>query len=232
MLKPASLALVALLAAPMLVAEAQRDCAALQGFDLFQTRPDSNVGLQDLGLPLLHFRGVPLQSYDFPGIGPRPVGPTDTIVERFQPATPTQPLVPVELVALQLQSVEAPSIFVTLQSQRAPGEPQGARSTGTLAIQFDPACQGGLFASDFTVAYDLRLGSLQGPILGAGLLGPFTLDRLHGQGSWDRVPDPEPLDEQGMLAAHGVLGPSATVPGVNVMLNGVDPSGDFHAGGP
>lgn len=76
------------------------------------------------------FQGVPLGTFDFGGsIGVQPVGLTDTIVKRNAAAdVPTPPgtdTVPIELVALHLQSV-APvdfglgldTYFVTLQAER------------------------------------------------------------------------------------------------------------------
>ncbi len=76
------------------------------GFDLFQT----TSGTQFMGV---QFVGVPLGTFNFPGIGVRNTGTTDTIIQRLSaasvPGPPTQTAapIPIEIVALQLVSVTA-----------------------------------------------------------------------------------------------------------------------------
>jgi hypothetical protein len=186
------------------------------GWDLYQTAPGTFFN----GVPFL---GVPLGTFDFGG-GPLSVGNTDTIVERMAPANrpggfPASDTVPIELVALHLQSVAPVDFgsglgihFLTLQSERG-----GPLSTGSMTINAVDAL-GGTFDSFFDVFYDIRLGALNGPIVLSDLA------RITSTGNpWDRTPPPG----------------AVTINGVNTNLNGTNNALDFwpllqiiHATGP
>lgn len=143
------------------------DPLVLAGFDLFTTQPGTQVNLAAAGLGIQPFIGVPLGTFDF-GTGPVVVFTTDTVVQRLTNATPASPIVPIEIVALQLMSVNqfnlgtgTDFLFVTLQSARG-----GPASTGTLTITFGPeGIPHGTFDSTLNVAFDIRFGSLTGPIV-------------------------------------------------------------------
>lgn len=177
------------------------------GPDYLMTNPQQTwLDLDGAGgpLPAVHFRGVPIQG----------LGSTDTIVERLQTATPLAPLIPVELVSLQLESVNPidvgglPGVLgVTLQSDRGRNltdPPDGPPSTGQLIIGFASDGLGGTFSSSFDVRYDLRLGGVNGPILRSGE------EPISATAPWGReVPGQQrQLTELGQLVAHGVIGPS------------------------
>lgn len=221
--------LVPLLLAVPGPAVSQNSCTVAPGYDLFTTQAaGTTLGVQPV-LAAFHYEGVPAEVYDFPDVGPRAVGETDTIVARLGAATPTQPLVPVELVLLQLRSVESPQHFVTVQSARGPTEPPGLPSEGVLAIRFRADCQGGTLDSLFVVHFDVRLGGVDGPILVSGS------ETISANGiPWQHAADvPRELVEQGRIAAHQVRDTlTSLIPGVNTNLNGVDEAADFHPGVP
>lgn len=218
----------------------------LPGWDLFATDPGrTSFGpIPVLAPPLMaNCQGVPLSSFDFPGVGTFGTGPTDTIVQRLGTATPADPVVPVELVALQLHcnltinSNSTPlDAYVTLQSDRGRNPldpPSCCNSTGTLNIQFDASGQGGFAQSQLGVHYDVRIGSLNGPIinLGGGLIGDTA--SLAGSAPWVHALPPGViacLDELGILARHGVIDAAFYIAAVNYLLNGIDPGDDFHYG--
>ena len=175
------------------------------GYDLFTTDPSTTFA----GDP---FEGVPEGFFNFGGsIGTQFVGDTDTIVHRLGPASVVPPgmaaPIPIEMLALHLQS-EVPAnfglgvgtYFVTLQSERG-----GPASTGDMTINF-VSQSGGSFGSNIDVFFDVRLGSLSGPIA-------FSGDKVISSGSvlWTRVPPPGAL----------------TINGVNVNLNGSNMDLDF-----
>src|ERR1044071_8952287 len=97
------------------------------GYDLFRADPlDTVFGSASSFAP---FKGVPLGSFDFGGtVGVQNTGTTDTIIKRTAPgspgALPGTVGVPIQMVALQLQSVQpfnfngngVDNYFVTLQS--------------------------------------------------------------------------------------------------------------------
>lgn len=194
------------------------------GWDLWQSAPGTNF----MGVPLT---GVPLGTFDFTtgtsgdfgrGIGTQNVHLADTIVKRLDdavvPATPGTDIIDIEIVALQLQSVNPVDFgggldfhFVTLQSDRAPAEGgPGPLSQGQMTIQFDNDF-GGTFDSFFDVFFDLRIGALDGPILFSQNLA------LTSTGSaWDRIAPPD----------------AVLLPDVNHNLNGVDNATDFWPIGP
>ncbi|MEA3204147.1 MAG: hypothetical protein QOI63_1827, partial [Thermoplasmata archaeon] len=97
--------------------------AIAPGYDLFRTDPNvTSIGVPGVLEPI-HFRGVPIETYNF-GTGPTAVADTDTIVQRAGVA-PQQPVGTVQLVKLQMQGVEEPTLFITLQSDRGrnPADP-------------------------------------------------------------------------------------------------------------
>lgn len=182
------------------------------GFDLFATQP----GTTFMGAP---FQGVPLGTFNFGGtIGVKPVGDTDTIVQRLAPASaPTPPggssTIPIELVSLSLVSVNPINLgagtnfyYITLQSQRG-----GPTSPGQMAINFDSGNGGGTFDSFFDVFFDVREGALNGPIVASA-----DAQLTNSGANWDRTPPPG----------------AVTIPGVNINLNGRDNTGDFWPIGP
>jgi len=189
------------------------------GYDLFQTGPGTSVG----GVP---FTGVPLGTFNFGG-GSVPVGTTDTIVHRLDAAVSpggvpgVAPPIRLEMVALQLMSTIPTNFglgvgfyFVTLQSARG-----GPASTGSMTITFGPEPAGppppqplhGTFDSAINVAYDIRLGSLTGPIALSNVAA------LTSTGvPWSHFPPP--------LAVE--------IPGVNTFLNQTNRLADFFPVGP
>lgn len=222
----ALLLLPALFVVPSASSQAGR-CEARAGYDLFVTDPSgTTLGLQPV-LPLFHYSGVPLGQYNFEEVGPHPTGTTDTIVRRLTTATPTQPVVPVELVALQLRSVEQPQHYVTVQSARTPNEAPGLPSTGTLQILFNADCSGGTLNSQFTVNFDVRVGGPKGQII---LSGSETI--VANGVPWTHVlQQAQELTEEGRIAAHMVRDELLNqINGVNRNLNGFDQSSDFHPG--
>ena len=78
------------------------DNVVLAGFDLFTTVPGTQVNLGPAGIQ--PFQGVPLGTFNF-GTGPIATFNTDTIVQRQGNATVGSPTVPIQLIALQLMSV-------------------------------------------------------------------------------------------------------------------------------
>lgn len=176
------------------------------GWDLLTTQS----GTQLNGVP---FMGSPLGSFDFGGsTGVQPTGATDTIVYRLSqasvPAPPGLDIVPIELVALHLVSVN-PTDFglgvgtyhITLQSDRG-----GPASTGEMDITINGPT-GGTFDSFFDVYFDIRLGSELGPIAVSDSL------RL--------VSDDVPWSP---TAPSGAL----IIPGVNDQTNPFWPTGAFQ----
>jgi hypothetical protein len=184
------------------------------GFDLFETLP----GTTFMGIP---FMGVPLGSFDFGGsIGVQSTGTADTIVQRKEQATIGDPTIEIEMVALQLMSVspvdldpgpgfDLHALFVTLQSERG-----GPASTGEMTMDGlgDPEPHvGATFDSFFDVFFDLRVDSLDGPIIDSDVLRLEALDVL-----WGHLPPPGALE----------------IPGMNAFLNGVNRDADFWPPGP
>lgn len=180
------------------------------GWDLLNTQ----AGTTFMGVP---FQGVNLGNYNF-GVGPVGVGNADTIVRRLDVANaangpgPSQDIIPIELVALQLQSVIPVNLgaglgyyYITLQSARG-----GSLSPGTMTINFGPEGNPhGTFDSFFDVFFDLRIGSLDGPII-------FSMDHMLNSGGnpWSHQP-----------SAGALL-----IDGVNHNLNGTNILNDFWPG--
>ncbi len=138
------------------------------GFDLFDTiAADTNFpGLGNL-------MGVPLGTFNFGGtVGVQNTGSTDTILQRLASATVasppgTAPAINIQVAALQLETV-APvnfmgdglaNYFITLQSTHG-----GPASNGTETITF-ASNNGGTFNSSLDLFFDIRMGSLTGPIV-------------------------------------------------------------------
>lgn len=174
------------------------------GYDLFQTIGPTQFGDTS-------FSGVPLISYDFGGtVGLQPTGLTDTIVHRTTPAIdPNSPPVPgtapqvsTELLALQLVGTSGTFAgdFVTLQSVHG-----GTPSTGGITVSFDGTGNAGTFNSFFDVFFDIRTGSLLGPIVFSGL------EQFSASGSWSRSAPPG----------------AVLIDGVNYLLDGSGTSADF-----
>lgn len=182
------------------------DALVVAGFDLFTTRPGTQVNLGPAGMQ--PFKGVPLGTFNF-GMGPVAVFNTDTIVQRLGTATPSSPTIGLEMVALQLMSVNQFNLgagtgfhFVTLQSARG-----GPASTGSMTITFGPeGIPHGTFDSTLNVAFDIRFGSLDGPIVFSN-----TMILTANDVPW----------------AHAVFGPLVLIPGVNDFPNGLFPVGPF-----
>ena len=156
------LALALLVAAPRAAADVN------PGWSLFTTDPAQTT------LFGMNWRGVPLGSFDFGGaISNQHVGSTDTIWKRLGTAgipdgrgTTISNLVPVELLALSLQSVAPVDLgagsdihYLTLQSDRG-----GPASTGMMELEFAGG-GGGEFDSFFDVFFDIRIGSPGGSIV-------------------------------------------------------------------
>jgi hypothetical protein len=153
--------------------------------------------------------GTTFAGFPFAGV---PIGPggADTIVRRpfdaVLPGIPGGVTVPIELVALQLVSVQPIDLgagldhyYITLQSVRG-----GPASTGSMTIQMQilddnlPGTPQGTFDSFFDVFFDIRIGSLNGPIVNSQVL------TLTSQGTpWDA--NPSPLD----LLVNGLAGDAA-----------------------
>jgi len=179
-----------------------------QGFDLTHTQDGTLVE----GTP---FNGLPLGSFDFgSSIGVQSTGNTDTIIQRLGSAiVPNSPLpqttgVDTELVALQLVSATPINFlgfgldfyYVNLQSARG-----GPASLGSYSITFNNA-DGGTFDSFFDIFFDIRKGSLNGPIILSDQVQVTSIDA-----PWGRTPPPG----------------AVLIDGANYKLNGVDTSTDF-----
>ncbi|WP_165224015.1 hypothetical protein [Aquisphaera insulae] len=175
------------------------------GYDLFtSTEGTTFPGLGDLV-------GVPLGTYDF-GTGAVGVGDADTIVHRLSEVTVAAigdtGTTRLELLALQLMTA-APvdfgglgldNYFVTLQSARG-----GPASLGSMDITFT-SLEGGTFTSFFDVFFDIRKGSLDGPIVFSD-----ELTLTNSGADWTRTPPPGAI----------------LIDGINHFLNGTDNATDF-----
>ena len=225
-----SLAALSLTAPPSSAA-----CSIGQGWDLFRTgsgtyyNPIADALGVNLGLTNVSFKGVPVGQYDFSGVGIRPTGPVDTIVERSSFAQAPSDVIPIELVALQLQADGLPDlglsadlpVYVTLQSARG-----GAPSLGSLQVQFDPVtCRGGIADAHFTVAFDVRILSVTGPVVLSS-----TLELETDTSRWTDSPPTEEIENCHphtiQTGVHCTLGPPVLIPRVNVGVDG----GDFYLG--
>jgi len=233
---------LALAAVSLPAPAAHAGCTVGAGWDLFRTgsgtfyNPVTDVlaGAVDTPLTNVSFRGIPLGEYDFPGVGVRQTGDTDTIVQRHGGAAAPGREVPIELVALQLQANgigplqgEAP-VYVTLQSRRGNGlldPPPGPRSMGVLDVRFDPDCLGGTVQAQFTVNFDVRVLGLDGPIVLSRSLGLTTTARWNASPPESEIENCHPHTIR--TGVHCTLGPPVLIPEVNVNV----PGGDFYLGG-
>lgn len=199
------LACLWILAALAVAVESHASDSVLPGYDLLETVPPTNFG----GVP---FVGVPLGTFDFGG-GPVFVGNTDTIIHRLDTASAPSTAISTEMVALHLMSAVPADFglglgtyFITLQSERG-----GPTSPGRMTISFGPepppGGAHGTFDSFFDVFFDVRLGSLSGPI---ALSDSLTLTSTGTP--WTHEPPPG----------------AVLIDGINNRLNGTDRLNDFH----
>lgn len=185
------------------------DLTVHSGWDLLATGSGTTVNW-------VPFQGVPLGTFDFGGsIGLQNVGNTDTIIYRPTDTTGSAGgtvAFTAYLAALQLRSVSQVSFgggplgyyYLTLQSVR--GGP-ASTDTGLMTFNADPNV-GGTFTDTLDVFFDVRFGSLTGPIV---------------------LSDACMLNNAGAAWTHD--GSSAPViDGVNHLLNGTDTSQDFWPG--
>lgn len=154
--------------------QAQPVGAGFNGFDTVTTGP--SVTMFD-GLP---WQGVPLGTFNF-GSGPVNVGNTDTIIQRLgSPVTAPGGTMSLSVMALQLQTVNQVSLgggpvgyyYITLDTS--------AQNTGLLHFDSFPAAGSpGTFHDEFTIYFDIRFGSLNGPIV-----APEQSLTLDATGDW------------------------------------------------
>lgn len=205
----------------------QAASSVLAGWDLFQT--DSG-GTTFMGQA---FAGVPLGNFDFGGsIGLKPVGQTDTIVQRLGGSSAPGPLpnVPIEMLALQLMSV-APfdppgalplaTYFITLQSSHG-----GPASSGNIQVTFGAeGANHGTFDSLLDVYFDLRIGALNGPIVFSDHLGLFGDDS-----QWGHTAPPGAVQIDGVN--HNLNGLNTNNDFMPFIVMESHPSGAMHTAGP
>lgn len=191
----------------------QADPLVLRGFDLFTTdRGGTRIDLRGITRfsGIQPFIGVPLGSLNL-GTGQVDTLGADMIVQRLGDASPGSPTIPVQVVALQLVSLDPFNLgagtdfhFLTLQSARG-----GPASTGSMTITFGPeGSPHGTFDSTLNYFFDIRVGSLTGPIVFSGMTTLIATGV-----PWSHFPPP-----------NAVL-----IPGVNFSLNGQNQLNDFFA---
>ena len=177
------------------------------GYDLF------NTGLNGGYFAGTMWEGVSLNSWDFGAPGSpnvQAVGNTDTILQRMANVTALNTPITIDVVALQLRTVNQVSLgggpvgyyYATLS--------QTISSSGWLQINSTPG--GGLpgtFSDQFTVNIDLRFGGVSQPIIP----GASASIALACSGGWETT------------TAIGVK-----LPGINYLLDGSDTSTDFWPG--
>jgi hypothetical protein len=173
------------------------------GFDLFTTRTGTNFDFGGFaGLGFLELEGRPLGSFDF-GSGPVLLPKTDTIVRRLQQATVASPTIDIEIIALQLRSVDPVDIgngpehiLIDLDSPIS-----GQMTINGLGTEGDPH---GTFDSSLDFVF-----VVSGTI--SGFLGPIPTSLSSSGTPWRHPPAPgEPV-----------------IAGVNFRLNGVNQLTDF-----
>ena len=174
--------------------------------------------------------GVPLGSYAFPNPGnsPNPITlptyNTDTIVQRLGVATPTNPTVPLQMDALQLESTTPISLgggplgfyFVTLQST----DGTGPASTGSMTINWSNNTSG-TFSSSLDVFFDVHFGALNGPIV-------LQSDEVLTNGQVGNPNNTNP-DWSNLPEMYAVLNPNQPGNTYNNFLNGTSDANDFFA---
>jgi hypothetical protein len=173
----------------------------LPGWVLFNTLPTSTFDG-------VNWQGVPLGTFNFGSHGSQSVGAIDTIIQIQDPITSSGPI---EVVGVQLRTVNQVSLgggplgyyYITLNTYQP--------SSGTLTIDSFPTLSTpGFFDTSFSVYFDVRYGSLNGPIVALDQ----TLSLSVTSQPWERNAPP------------GVL----ELPGINYLLNGTDTSDDFWPG--
>jgi len=184
MTSPLALGLAGILWLPSAL-QSQQVGPGYNGFDTVTT--GSSVTMFD-GIP---WEGVPIAHtgfYNFGGsIGVQNIGNTDTIIQRVgSPVTAPGGTIGLSVDALQLETVTPVSLgggpvgnyFVTLDTS--------APNTGQLTItSFPNAGSPGTFSDYFTVNFDIRYGSLTGPIV-----APEQTLTLTASGDWQTTPPP------------------------------------------
>ena len=191
--------MLCLIAAALACPSVVRAEVVLPGWNLFRTLPASYY----FGT---NWQGVPLGTFDFglPGSPPNVDG-TDTIIQRLSTITSPDVPSPIEVVALQLRTVDQVNFgagvgyyYATLNTTQ--------RSLGTMTIDsFPTELDDGIFHDSFNVYFDVRFGGLGGPIVAPGQLLAMSLT----DAPWGR--DPTGL----------------TLTDINYLLNRTDTSGDF-----
>lgn len=176
----------------------------LPGWVLFNTLPASTFGG-------VNWQGVGLGTFDFGTHGSQSVGAIDTIIQIQNAITATGVPSPIQVAGVQLRTVNQVSLgggplgyyYITLNTSQS--------SSGTLTIDSFPTLStAGSFDTSFNVYFDVRYGSLAGPIV---LLDQTLNLSVTGQ-PWARNAPPEVLE----------------LPGINYLLNGTDTSDDFWPG--
>jgi hypothetical protein len=184
---------------------AMADVIIAPGYDIFHSL---SPGTSFAGVP---FMGVSLGTFNFGGtIGTQSVGNADTIIHRTSSVDATlSGSTPLTMLALQLETVAPTNVFgpldnyfVTLQSARG-----GPATVGTITIT--PTT----FSSSIDVFFDIREGSLTGPIVRSG---DETLLTSTTAPAWNQSPPPG----------------AVLINGANSNQNGTDHSGDFYPAAP
>jgi hypothetical protein len=180
------------------------------GFDLLSTPP----------FPLLLGPTGPTAIMTGDPIGP---GNTDTIVQRFTPGPPPgqSATIPIELVALSLQSVQPVLIDLGMGPQPYDlhiGLQSGNPSQGQMTINHDGLLGGGTFDSEFVVNSLLTFSPTGG---GADVIVPRS-DPLSSTGSpWSHIQPPN-YPDNAMLPSGGFY--PGVLPGTAIPV-GVDHMG-------
>jgi hypothetical protein len=154
----------------------------------------------------MHWQGVPYGTFDF-GSGSTNTLLTDTIVHRLITVSSSDPHPQFTgsqfvMEGWQLQCVEDPTLFLTLQSTHG-----GPASTAELDIDFTNHT----FSSSLTNYWDLRYGGVDGSIINNGSCILTTSGNI-----WSNAPGPS--YDPGAIPEIG---------GVNYLLNGTDITEDF-----
>jgi hypothetical protein len=200
---------VAALAAAALLSVSSNSALAASvavGWELYSTDA-TKASFPGLG----NLMGVPQGTFDF-GSGAKNTAATDTIIQRTSAATvassPGTATANTQVVAFQLETT-APvnfngngldNYFMTLQSTHG-----GTVSTGTESITFNTDTSG-TFATSLDLFFDIRKGSLTGPIVA----------------STDQV-----LTSSGVAWINTQPAGSLAIAGVNLNLNGANNLNDF-----
>jgi hypothetical protein len=220
------LGLVGLIFTLVLPSMSQASSIVEEGWDLFHTV----YAEYNFGGPIgtVEFEGVPLGSFDFGGsIGVKNTGNADTIVQRKDSAEPgidkvpgeslffpTPPaadtgIIPIELVALSLRSVNPVSLFGSPEhiSVILVADNGSEMEISGLTTEGDPH---GQFGS--SLWFDVQFAGLI-----SGLVTPTPIEcQINSLSDWRHEPPPG----------------AVVIDGVNHLLNGIDETGDFWPIGP